>query len=174
MQSPLEIERKWLVDGWPKNDFPILKEEFMRQGYLVVEPTVRIREEKKSSSEESVYMLCFKKNVDGLTRKETEFPIQKEQFEELEDLIGLPLIPKVRRTYLLPCGEHLEVNRVDEGQPTGFSYAEIEFESEEKANAFDPSQQGLEEYLSREVTNVPGQSMGAYWQRVRLNNPSEN
>ena len=40
----MEIERKWMVNGWPEG-LP-LKEEFaMRQGYISVRPTVRIREE---------------------------------------------------------------------------------------------------------------------------------
>ena len=32
-------------------------------------------------------------------------------------IIGRPLIPKLRRSYLLPDGAVLEVNHVDEGQP---------------------------------------------------------
>ena len=40
--SIMEIERKWMVKGWPEG-LP-LKEEFaMRQGYISVRPTVRIR-----------------------------------------------------------------------------------------------------------------------------------
>ena len=40
----MEIERKWMVNGWPEG--LALKEEFaMRQGYISVRPTVRIREE---------------------------------------------------------------------------------------------------------------------------------
>ena len=45
----MEIERKWMVNGWPEGEnLPALplKEEFaMRQGYISVRPTVRIREE---------------------------------------------------------------------------------------------------------------------------------
>lgn len=169
-RSPLEIERKWLVSGWPQQEFPLLKDEFMRQGYVSVEPTVRIREE-CAAGRETRYMLCFKTRGNGLTRKETEFPVRKDQFEALEDIIGLPLVPKSRRTYLLPGGEHLEVNQVDEGAPTAFSYAEIEFDSEETALAFDPACAGLADYLNCEVTNVPGQTMGAYWRRNRLGLP---
>lgn len=168
--SPLEIERKWIVSGWPEEEFPLLKDEFMLQGYVSVEPTVRIREE-RAVGKQTRYMLCFKNRGNGLTRKETEFPVEKEQFEALEDIIGLPLVPKSRRTYLLPGGEHLEVNRVDEGAPTAFSYAEIEFATEEIALAFDPASAGLGAYLCYEVTNVPGQTMGAYWRRNRLGLP---
>ena len=112
-KSPLEIERKWLVSGWPKDcgaDLPLLKEELMRQGYLTIEPTVRIREE-TIAGEKTDYILCFKSRGNGLTRKEIEFPISAEHFEQLQDLIGLPLIPKLRRTYLLPDGLTFPVNR---------------------------------------------------------------
>ena len=38
----MEIERKWMVTGWPEG--LVLEEEFaMRQGYISVQPTVRIR-----------------------------------------------------------------------------------------------------------------------------------
>lgn len=169
-KSPLEIERKWLVSGWPKDcgaDLPLLKEELMRQGYLTIEPTVRIREE-TIVGEKMDYILCFKSRGNGLTRKEIEFPISAEHFEQLQDLIGLPLIPKLRRTYLLPDGHHLEVNAVDEAAPTAFFYAEVEFSSEEEAAQFSPAAVGLEEYLCRDVTFTPGMTMGAYWRRNRL------
>ncbi len=169
--SPLEIERKWMVKGWPEpgdgQSLPVLKEERMEQGYLSVEPTVRIRKEEETGKE-ARYILCCKSRGDGLVRKETEFPIRPEHFEQLEDIIGLPLVPKVRRTYLLADGHHLEVNAVDEGAATAFFYAEVEFGSREEAEAFDPESVGLKEYLSDEVTQVRGMSMGAYWMRVRL------
>ncbi len=76
-------------------------------------------------------------------------------------------MPKVRRTYLLPDGHHLEVNAVDEGADTSFYYAEVEFDSEKEAGDFKPETLGLGEYLSDEVTGKPGMSMGAYWTKVR-------
>ena len=144
----------------------------MRQGYVSVRPTVRIREEKLRMSGEGAplkdeFILCFK-SKGRLSRKEIEFPIEEARFRELEDLIGLPLILKLRRTYLLPDGHQLEVNHVDEGAPTEFWYAEVEFGSEDEARAFDPASLGLGEYLTDDVTEQPGQSMGAYWAATRL------
>ena len=59
----MEIERKWMVNGWPEGEnLPALplKEEFaMRQGYISVRPTVRIREEALKGGE-TAYILCFK------------------------------------------------------------------------------------------------------------------
>ena len=40
----MEIERKWMVEGWPK-DREAAKVYRMRQGYISTDPTVRIREE---------------------------------------------------------------------------------------------------------------------------------
>lgn len=196
----MEIERKWMVQGWPEG-YPLRKEEEMRQGYVSVRPTVRIREEKllmssdgalaksqaipqdgaaqnTAGAEDSAaqcptkplkdeFILCFK-SKGRLSRKEIEFPIEEARFRELEDLIGLPLIPKLRRTYQLPDGHQLEVNHVDEGAPTEFWYAEVEFGSEDEARAFDPTSVGLGDYLTDDVTEQPGQSMGAYWAATRL------
>ena len=149
----MEIERKWMVKGWPEESasLPLVREQLMRQGYVTVYPTVRIREEaEKGGSTE--YILCFKSppSRGGLSRKEIEFPITPEQFAQLEDLIGFPLIPKLRRSY------------------RQFMYAEIEYETEEQARSWNPADSALSEYLNDEVTGQPRQTMGAYWQTTRV------
>ena len=162
----MEIERKWMVDGWPTADLPLLYEQTMRQGYVSVRPTVRIREEAALGGD-TQYILCFK-SAGRLARKEIEFPIEKDKFDQLEDLIGLPLIPKIRRTYALQDGLKLEVNLVDQGMPTEFMYAEVEFPTVEAALSWDPASLGLGDYLCDDVTDQPGQTMGAYWIVTRL------
>jgi len=162
----MEIERKWMVTGWPQAEYPLLSEQRMRQGYVSVSPTVRIREEAMKDGE-TEYILCFK-SPGGLARKEIEMAVPKDKFLELEDLIGRPLIPKVRRTFLLPDGLKLEVNHVDEGLPTEFWYAEIEYGSIKEAKNWRPADDYLETFLSDEVTLDPSQTMGAYWVRTRL------
>ena len=133
----MEIERKWMVTGWPEG-LPMEEEFAMRQGYISVRPTVRIREEALAGGRTD-YVLCFK-SEGGLAREEIERSIDKELFEELEHkIIGKPLIPKLRRSY-----------------PTV-----------EAANAWQPAAWGLADYLSDEVTGQPGQSMGAYWLQTR-------
>lgn len=153
----VEIERKWMVRGWP-NNLELLYTEKMRQGYISTSPTVRIRDE------DSKYILCFK-SKGKLSRKEIEMEIPKDKFDELENLIGLPLIDKVRKTYLLSDGHHLEVNFVDEK----FYYAEVEFSNEEEALAFNPQDVNLADYLNDEVTYQKGKSMAAYWIETRVN-----
>jgi len=158
-----EIERKWMVSGWPEG-LTLLYEQRMRQGYVSVLPTVRIREEAGEDGTE--YILCFKSDG-GIARKELEFPIAQEHFAGIEELIGYPLIAKVRRTYALPDGHKLEVNHVDEGQPTEFWYAEVEYADILTAETWQSAACGLAAYLNDEVTGQPGQSMGAYWQKTR-------
>ena len=86
----MEIERKWMVNGWPEG-LP-LKEEFaMRQGYISVRPTVRIREEALTGGK-TRYVLCFKSGG-GLAREEIERDIDPALFNDLETkIIGRPLI----------------------------------------------------------------------------------
>lgn len=160
----MEIERKWLTDGWPQG----LEEQRrirMRQGYITTRPTVRIRSE--ASGEVTEYVLCFKgaAGPDGLAREEIETSIDRELFAKLEAFIGRPLIEKEQRRYALPGGLTLEVNQVDRGQPGEFFYAEVEFPTREAALGWRPG--GLGGYLSHEVTGKPGQSMAAYWTQTR-------
>lgn len=160
----MEIERKWLTDGWPQG-LEETRRILMRQGYITTRPTVRIRSEK--SGDVTQYVLCFKgaAGPDGLAREEIESNIDPELFAKLEAFIGRPLIEKEQRRYALPGGLTLEVNQVDRGQPGEFFYAEVEFPTKEAALAWQPGE--LEEYLRDEVTGQPGQSMAAYWTETR-------
>lgn len=163
----MEIERKWMVSGWPA-DLPLLETYRMDQGYISVRPTVRIRREALEGGRTAL-ILCFKgaPSADGLSRQEIETEIDEELFGKLEALIGRPLITKVRRTYLLPDGNRLEVNCVDEGMPASFWYAEIEFKTEKEAREWRGEDVGLNEYLWDECTGQPGSSMGDYWEQTR-------
>lgn len=158
----MEIERKWLTQGWPQGQPDRVIE--MEQGYISVSPTVRIRSHRETGKADR-YVLCFK-SKGGLVRREIETDIDKALFDQLRDFIGKPLVKKVQRRYNLPGGLVLEANQMDPGQPTGFFYAEVEFASEADALAWQPVQ-GLAGYLQNEVTDQPGESMGAYWLRTR-------
>ena len=104
----MEIERKWMVTGWPEG-LPLEEEFTMRQGYISVQPTVRIREEALTGGSTD-YILCFK-SAGGLAREEIERSIDKDLFVQLEEkIIGKPLIKKVRRSYRLPDGAVRDVN----------------------------------------------------------------
>ena len=138
----MEIERKWLIEGFPAG-LPLVAQAAMRQGYIATAPAVRIRE----------------------STNEAETPIDKALFQRLEAFIGKPLVTKAFRAYALPGGETLEVSLVDEGLPTQFFYAEVEFPTVEAARAFTPPQ-GIG--LGREMTEDEGFSMSRYWRKTRL------
>lgn len=159
-KQPFEIERKWLLDGWPAG-LPETGRAQMRQGYIATAPVVRIREAVGPGRRD--WILCFK-SAGTLVRREIETPISEETFRALEEFIGKPLVTKEFRTYRLPGGETLEASRVDAGLPTEFYYAEVEFPSVEAARAFVPPA-GLG--LGEEQTET-GFSMSEYWARTRL------
>ena len=148
----MEIERKWMVTGWPRGLEP---EQVYRMEALQGGPTALV--------------LCFKGAPDpsGMSRQEIETEIDADLFAKLEDLIGKPLIRKERRTYALPDGLHLEVNEVDPGLPGHFMYAEVEYPDEETARCWTAADVGLESYLTDEVTGRKGASMGEYWEQTR-------
>ena len=160
----MEIERKWMVPGWPEGAVPTRVFQ-MDQGYIALRPTVRIRREAEGTAVRHV--LCFKGKADpqGLAREEIETDVAPELFDRLSRFIGKPLIRKEQRRYALDQGLTLEVNQVDAGQPGEFFYAEVEFPTLEAARSWQPGPWA--DYLSREVTGEPGQSMAAYWQATR-------
>lgn len=165
----MEIERKWMVDGWPCA-LEACQVWNMEQGYISVKPTVRIRKEELVGVK-CEYILCFKgaPSEGGLQREEIETPIEEELFNKLKNLIGLPLIMKERRVYKLESGKMLEVNSVDPDLDSAYCYAEVEFDTVEDAKNWKPSDDGIEDFLSDECTGKPGSSMGAYWRATRLN-----
>ena len=119
----MEIERKWLIDGFPAG-LPLLKEARVRQGYISTAPVVRIRESVNADGCRCV--LCFK-GEGTLAREEVETDISAELFRRLTAFTGQDLVTKDYRVYALPGGERLEVSLVDAGRPTAFFYAEVEF-----------------------------------------------
>ena len=111
----MEIERKWMVQGWPQG-LPLLETYRMDQGYISVRPTVRIRREALQGGRTAL-VLCFKGAPDktGLMREEIETEITPELFEKLERLIGKPLIAKERRSPRAWCSAI-----VDKSRPPGW------------------------------------------------------
>lgn len=158
----MEIERRWLVNGWPELESSAII--FMDQGYFATRPAVRVRREALEGGP-CQYIVCFK-GKGGLVREEIELPVTAEQYQSLTGMLTGPMIQKEQRRYPLPGGLTLEVNQVDKDLDTGFFYAEVEFPDEEAARAWNPPAE-LISYLSRETTGQPGESMAAYWARTR-------
>ena len=96
----MEIERKWMVTGWPEgltqtSDYQM---DQLRQRAA----TVRIRREALQGGRTAL-VLCFK-GAGTLSREEIEIEIDAELFAKLEHLIGKPLIRKERRAIGCPAG----------------------------------------------------------------------
>lgn len=94
----MEIERKWLIDGFPAG-LPLLKEARVRQGYISTAPVVRIRESVNADGCRCV--LCFK-GEGTLAREEVETDISAELFRRLTAFTGQDLVTKDYRVYALP------------------------------------------------------------------------
>lgn len=155
----MEIERKFKLEQFPA--LPELAFVEQWQGYLCVDPEVRIRREVNHTEGWERYVLCIK-SVGDLVRHEVETALTREQFEELASMLAYPLIHKQLHAYRLESGHVLECSSVDGGV---FSYAEVEFDSVDDAEAFVPPA-----FLGREMTYEKGFRMRTYWSDRSLAN----
>ncbi len=152
----MEIERKFWLEQFPEQ-LPLVRRQQVWQGYLYTDPSeVRIRRSREEDTGREQYRLCIKSSGE-LVRHEIETELTWEQFEELCLLLepGKPLIHKDYRAYDIGNGLLLECSVVDGG---AFAYAEVEFPSEEAANAWQPPA-----FLGRETTYERGVRMKRYW-----------
>lgn len=158
----LEIERKFIMTGFPE-ELKCLREVTVAQGYISVEPEVRIHTATDRNTGVTNYRLTMKGEGD-LTRTEIKTSIDGEFYREAVELLGVPMIQKDYRSYELSAsaGLILEVCLVDPGTAHEFYYGEIEFESEEDAMRFTRIP-----CLGEEVTNDPAYKMKNYWTRTR-------
>lgn len=154
----MEIERKFKLDAFPEH-LPLLHASQVEQGYLSTTPCVRIRSKKTEDAVD--YKLCIK-GQGTLVREEVELSLDEDRFTRLKSLLHGEMIRKDYRIYQLPDGRKLECSLVDGGTENAFLYAEVEFPTVEEANAFVPPA-----FLGEDVTEIPGSSMSAYWERTR-------
>lgn len=125
----MEIERKYLVKKLPQNleQFPCRQ---IAQGYLNTDPVVRIRRS------DDTYTLTYK-GKGLMVREEYNLPLNAEAFTHLKEKIDGILIEK--RRYLIPFADKYTIELdIFEGKLAPLQLAEVEFESEEDANAFVP------------------------------------
>ena len=163
-----EIERKWLFD--PANiptDLKCVGECLYEQAYLSIEPEFRIRKKQKLNTEKPIaptHVLCIKSKGD-LSRIEVQKELTEREFNDLMVVGKLTkddFIKKQPKT-LIVNGHKLVVGLADSGRETGFWYGEIEYASEEEANAFE-----VPSWFGREVTHEPEYKMANYWARTRV------
>lgn len=124
----MEIERKYLVKELPEN-LSQYTCKHIEQGYLNTDPVVRIRRT------DDRYTLTYKGS--GLmVREEYNLPLNAEAFLHMKGKIDGILIKK--RRYLIPYGKYTIELDIFEGELAPLQLAEVEFQTEEEANAFIP------------------------------------
>jgi CYTH domain-containing protein len=138
----IEIERKFLV-AQPPSDLERWPSTAIEQGYLTVDqdgPEVRVRRRGGEA-----YLTV--KAGSGRVRAEEEIEIEDDRFERLWALTEGRRIEKTR--YEIEAGDGLVVELdVYEGELRGLVVAEVEFESEQAAEAFTPP-----DWLGPDVTD---------------------
>lgn len=134
----MEIERKFLIRALPDH-LDNYDSHLIEQGYLCTDPVVRIR------CQDDDFILTYKGR--GLmTREEYNLPLTQQSYEHLRQKIDGNLICK--RRYLIPLDDGLTIELDLFHAPFEWlRMAEVEFPSEEAANAFIPPA-----WFDREVT----------------------
>ena len=135
----MEIERKFLIDTLPEDISSYPHKEYT-QGYLSTEPVVRVRREGDE------FFLTYK-SKGLLSREEYNLPLNEESFNHLLEKADGIIINKTR--YFIPItGTSLTIE-LDEfhDELSPLILAEVEFISEEQANAFLPP-----DWFGEEVT----------------------
>jgi len=136
----MEIERKYLIQ---KEEFPFDLNAYpccrIEQGYLSVNPVIRIRRENDR------FELTYK-NGGFMTREEHNLPLCEKAYLQLQKKIEGHLITKIR--YHIPLSDNLFVELdVFQGREAPLILAEVEFPDIESANSFVPPS-----WFSEEVT----------------------
>ncbi|MCD7920858.1 MAG: CYTH domain-containing protein [Clostridiales bacterium] len=124
----MEIERKFLISELPDHlsDYPCHQIE---QGYLCTDPVVRIRRQDDS------FILTYKSGG-MMSREEYNLPLSAEAYEHLRPKTDGIYISKKR--YCIPFGSYTIELDIFEQDAAPLILAEVEFPSEEEANAFVP------------------------------------
>ena len=135
----MEIERKFKIKSLP--DLDKYEYRVIEQGYLCTDPVMRVRKE------DDKYYMTYK-GRGFLEREEYNLPLNKESYEHLVKKADGIIITKNR--YLIPYGEHTIELDVFKGAHEGLIIAEVEFETKEKALAFQAP-----DWFAEDVTEDP-------------------
>jgi adenylate cyclase len=141
----IEIERKFLV-AEPPSDLSRWPSSAIEQGYLAVADDgteVRVRRRDRGAAVLAV------KSGGGRRRVEEEIDIEPERFDRLWPLTQGRRIEKQRYEIPTDDGHVIELD-VYAGDLDGLVVAEVEFDSDEEADAFAPPP-----WFQREVTDDP-------------------
>jgi adenylate cyclase len=125
----VEVERKFLVSEPP--GLGGTESDEIEQGYLAVGADGEVRVRHKGEK-----LVLTAKRGSGISREEAEVELDREAFERLWPLTEGRRLHK--RRHVIPHGDlKIEVD-VYEGELQGLVVAEVEFDSEDQARAFEP------------------------------------
>jgi adenylate cyclase len=141
-----EVERRFLVDAVPA-EVEAAPARPLRQGYLAGEDGVEVR-----IRDDAGTPWLTVKGGRGLARTEVELALSAERFDALWPLTEGRRIEKVRHAWPTPDGLVVELD-VFGGALGGLRIAEVEFDDEATAAAWDPPT-----WMGVELTGVPGWS----------------
>lgn len=139
----VEIERTWLVPG----DAPLDRARSsvdIRQGYLAITSETEVRVRASGAT-----CLLTVKTGHGLKRGEVELPITTEQFDALWPATTGARVVKMRHTIRV-C-DHLAEVDIFADDLAGLVLVEVEFDSSDAAEAFEPPG-----WFGRELTDTHG------------------
>ncbi len=135
----MEIERKFLVSVLPEN-YDHHSSHQIEQAYLSTDPVVRIRKE------DDQYYLTYKSRG-LLAREEYNLPLNQASYEHLLTKADGIVLTKQRFLIPLPGTSYTAELDIFSGHYKGLMLVEVEFETEEQANAFVPP-----EWFGEDVT----------------------
>lgn len=177
-----EIERKYLIDkgifGFMNmsDKYRMIEFRFIRQGYLSIDPEIRIRYDYSPNTDNPNYYLSYK-SVGTLSRNEYEVEIGKSDFDYLYSLLqdihkpDTELIYKRYYNYAGAgicgsgiCNIEFEMSDIDCGS---LYYMEIEFSNEADAINFEIPIE-LRKFIISDVTEIDYYKMKNYWKRTRI------
>ncbi|MGO4549338.1 CYTH domain-containing protein [Paenibacillus sp. 2TAB23] len=134
----LEIERKFLLPAFPsalieQAKVQLVSEQRIEQTYLAIDENqeLRVRRIVDLASGEVSYTHTFKLG-NGLSREEIEYAISESIYEQIVKAFGFVALTKNRITAKWD-GRTIEIDTYDQIE---LSVLEVEFDSEETANAF--------------------------------------
>ena len=140
----MEIERKWLVPELPAGVSRHPSNE-IDQGYLALTPEgVEVRVRQKGGRR-----FLTVKHGPGLSRVEVEVPLEAKDFDALWPLTAGRRLRKMRYDIPWHDGRKIELD-VYADRLEGLRVAEVEFDDEASARAFEPP-----EFFGREITGDP-------------------
>ena len=139
--KPMEIEKKYTIKKLPDNleSYPF---HIIEQGYLNTNPVVRVRRQ------DNEYYMTYK-GSGMMSREEYNLPLNAEAYAHLVQKSDGNIISKKR--YLIPLSEYVKDSTLTIeldifAEPFApLIIAEVEFTSEEEANAFVPPDWFLED-----------------------------